>query len=1188
MADSNDELIESYVDRAKFSGDTVFIEAELKKVATLFDGLSNTKIQLSAATSLKDISSAAELGIKTNVRLVESVKAVDNVIKQRFATEAKLATLQTDYTKQTAASTVEIQKQTKETKALAAAESAALGSRERAAAQIKVLTIQKDKLNLVNAEEKKSYDEIVAKIEKYNSFLVKTGTIREKQAANVGNYQGSAKIIVDALEKEKKKLEELEKTRIRVQNAGSPPIRGFAGGNSSNIQATAGGGSYSNIGSQAASADKSVEQLNEEIAKSRTIIEGFARVTEQPKFLNVAGKLGDANQELRFFTKALIDMERQGQGNSEAANALRKNLAQLTDQISDAKAEVKALSSDTRGFDLFAGSVTFAADAFQTFAGAAVLAGASEKDAAEATKTLVAVQSVANGVKGIANELTTRGTAANKIYAFSQQQIATAMDTSAAAGIRLKAILLTIGFGALIVGIGLLVANFSKIKDAFTGATVATKAYSETLDDYKKGAQEAIEKTNKVGLAFKEAKEGVIKKDEALKIYNKTLGETFGKAKSLAEAEKLYNAKAGVYIEIMGLKAQANALFAKSAEEAAKGLVAANEDQTSFFSKIKSAVQSSVGSYSGAIKTLSNAQRQGVKDAQELTKANEEALKAKGTELATKADQLAKTFAITVDPPDKKEKKKKPDDSAIKDALEAEKRKNAAIRQLAIENANEIIRINQQVTDSDTASLKDKIGAIQNISDQRKTIAAIELNAAVEGETKIEKGKRVVIEKSNEEKLLAITQFNNKEKAINDETLKSQIDAQKAQTEKLKAEYEKQRQAKLDALETDTQAIRDKNDKEYNESIIALNNRFNNGLISQDKYNKEREKIDTAYQIASLVTEIAYQKKLVELSTLLPTEKAAALQKLHDLEKQLSDASLANFKKNEAEKLAALQKTLTTIQDVSGQVFGFIGGLLSANADTQKNKLKEQQDEQEKKAAREIELVNASTLKEEEKASKIIVINARLQAQKDANARKEKKINEDQAKFAKAVAIFNIILSTTQAVIKAYTEGDPYTKIARAILAGVAGAAQLAVAIATPIPKYFKGKGAGDNYEGPAIVGDGGKSEVIQRTDGTIEFTPAKDTLTHIGRHDIIHPDKDAWLNAILNAAHRDALAGMRFSPAKNEVNPVIQLMEKQNKILNRIADKKETTIHANEGAVIALHKWGQRQINYVNENTNW
>ncbi len=1186
----SEELIDKYVDRAKFGQDTEFIESELTKIINLFKTINGADIKVNGSSSLKDITASTEQGIKANARLVESVKAVNKVVDDRFKSEAKLATLNSDYFRQTQANNVETQKTTKEIKAQVAAEQAQIGTRERAAAQIKLLTIQKDKLNLLNKDEAAQYEVLVSKIEKYNSFLVKTGTSREKQAANVGNYQGSAKIIVDALEKEKKKLEELEKTRIRVQNAGAqfnPAVSGGASNNKTVIAGFAGGGGQGGVSQSTAA----LAQLDKQIEQSRTVVEGFARITEQPKFLNIAGKVGDATAEVRFFTKSLIDLERNGLGNSEAANNLRKQLAELTDQIGDAKAEVKALSSDTRGFDLFAGSVTFAADAFQTFAGAAVLAGASEEDAAEATKTLVAVQSVANGVKGIANELTTRGTAANKLYALAQSQVSIAMDGTATAGARLRAILATIGFGAVVIGIGLLIANFSKIKDAVTGATVATKAYDETLEDYKKGAQDAIQQTDKVGLAFTQAKEGVISKDEALKIYNETLGDTFGKAKSLDEAETLYNSKAATYIEIMGLKAQANALFAKSAEAAAKGITAAQEDQVSTFGKIQTFATASIFGTSAALETATKKQQQGVKEAKDEAKKTEEALKAEATRLATLAETKSKDLNITVTKTETKtgtKAKEKTNDDALKRQLDLEKRNNDAIKALAIERANESIRQSEKILANDQSTLDQQIKAINDIGQQKKNIQAIEFADQIKAQKEIRNGVIVEIKKTAKEKELIETINGNNILKINDDIAVQISEAQKKAKEKEAAALDAANKKKLDDLEAnkvETKAITDEN---YQIEIDALEQRFAKGTLSQEEYNKKRAALDFDYQIKSLQNEVEYQKKLIELSFLSPEKKAEALRELNRLERELA-AETANFvKAKEADKLKATLDGIDRIKQVSSQVFEIVGGLLNADAETKKNKIRDEQDAAEKKAARDIEIINQSTASEQDKAAKIAIVNARLAAQKEAFARREREIQLQQAKFQKATAIFNIILNTTQAVIKAYTEGDPYTKVARAILAGVAGAAQLAVAIATPIPRFKSGKSASNNYEGMAVVGDGGRQEIIERSNGQFEITPSKDTLTYVGKDDIIHPDASAWMKMMSKGAENDV--NRMFVNKPKVIEPIDLSIEikKQTSILNKIASKKELHLHSSNAGMQAIWKWGANETNYINQSTNW
>jgi len=694
-----DDLIESIIDTGKIKVEIDFLKKNLDEMKATIMTFPVIKTDIGNANGVKELSTA-------NIKLAESHKAVEQLVKARFASEAKLVTLQTDYAKATAANTTEIQKQNKELKDQAAFNAANTGSIEKARAAVKMLNTERNKLNLYTKEGQARQKELNEQIDKYNEFIKKNVDALSQQKINVGNYQGSAKLIVDALEKEKKKLEELEKTKIRVQNAGSSFQPSGVAAQRTTVTGFGGGGATGGLASGAKTAATEIENLNQEIEKSRTIVQGFQRITDQPTFLQMASNIGDANKELKFFTKSLIEMERQGQGNSEAAIELRKHLAGLTDEIGDAKAEIKALSSDTRSFDLFAGSVSFAADAMQTFAGAAVLAGASEEDAAEATKTLVAVQSVANGVKGVANELTTRGTAANKVYAFAQKQVALSMDTTATAGVRLRAVLATIGIGAIIVGIGLLITNFQKIKEAVTGTTKAQAAYNETLEDYRSGAQEALQTTNKVKVAFNQARDGVISKEEALKIYNETLGDSFGKTKSLAEAEKLYNEKAGDYIKIMGLKAQANALFAKSAEAAAKGITAANEDQVSLMGEVSVGLQTFFLGVGAGTMARIDAQNKGVEQAKQEAKRNADDLQKEGERLATEAQKLANASKIIIDP----EKEKK-----------AEKAKKEA-KQKELDAEFEMYKINQQRkidflkedTDNEAKAHQDRLNSLQN------------------------------------------------------------------------------------------------------------------------------------------------------------------------------------------------------------------------------------------------------------------------------------------------------------------------------------------------------------------------------------------------------------------------------------------------------------------------------------------
>lgn len=1167
-----EDLISNIVDRQAVKGDIDFLTKELQNVFGLLTTLKESGVELRGASSVKEVSTAAANGSKNIDLLGKSVERLkfaiseDNVELQKNNALIALAN--------------------KEAKALGKEQAGLSTEYDKQAKRLTELKNQLKGLVAAGQDSGEAYEKLKTEFTQLDTVIRKADKSVGDFTRNVGNYEGSAKIIVDALEKEKKKLEELEKTRIRVQNAGASPLGSGIAASGPNITARTGSGDRPAIGFNASKEAQSLDVINTAIEETQKKVEALSAITNNEKFLNIAGNLGDGNavKQIRFFTAALIDLERQGLGNTDAAKQLRGQLAELTDQVADAKAEVKALSSDTRGFDLFAGSVTFAADAFQTFAGAAVLAGASEEDAAEATKTLVAVQSVANGVKGIANELTTRGTAANKLFAFTQNQIALATNASASSFTRFKAALAATGVGLLVIGIGLLVANFDKLKRALGFASEAQDAYNETLQDYREAAKGAIENVAKVGVAFQQAKDGVISKDEALFEYNKTLGDTLGKAKTLEEAEDNYNKKAGVYIEIMALKAQANALYAKSADEAAKGIIASNEDQVSFFDKLKIGVKSSIfGVDESTVNDLVAAQNKGVAKIKSTTEKNAADLKAKADELSGLAAKKSKDSGVANNPDFAKEEEKKNKEAAdkaqkaleerLKNELDLRKRNLAAAKAIALEEQNENIRKNQVIVDNDNTSFKDRLAAIENIAQAKKNISAIELSEAIRAEQEVKNGRIVEIKKTQGEIEAATVSFNNKVAAINAETLKAQQDAQKANTEKIKAEIEKEREERLKALDTGAAAERDRLKKENNDAKIALNERFQQGKISQEEYAEERKKIELGYQAESLQAEIDYQKKLLEIIDLPADQKAEALRRLSDLEAELSELSVQRTKDAEAEKLAAIQKTFDQIQNTADKTFEFIGGILNANSENQKNRLREEQDQAEIKAARDIEITQASTLTEEEKANRVAIINARLAAQKEQFARREREINLQNARFEKARNIFTIALNTARSIVEA--SPNPF-KIA---LAAAVGAVQLGIAIATPLPKYYKGKNVtnADKYEGPATVNEL-RPEVIRREDGSVEFPKGRNVTTWLGANDIVYPSMDAYQNSLMAATHNDSMPYMNGAPVI--ITPPVDNSEakRTNALLQRLVSKPS--------ANISIYDNGHAQ--YEIESTNW
>lgn len=163
------------------------------------------------------------------------------------------------------------------------------------------------------------------------------------------------------------------------------------------------------------------------------------------------------------------------------------------------------------------------------------------------------------------------------------------------------------------------------------------KAYVEVL----KGSEfkNAYENVANVNIAFRQAREGVISKEKALKIYNDTLGDTLGETKSFEQAEKTFIAQARNYVEATLAKEQANILLKKSSQLASENFEVQTRTALTWGEHLKGVIQtggifgqlwsSMVGGSDNVVadKILSNRAKLIEKNVQSITKYNTEAEK---------------------------------------------------------------------------------------------------------------------------------------------------------------------------------------------------------------------------------------------------------------------------------------------------------------------------------------------------------------------------------------------------------------------------------------------------------------------------------------------------------------------------------------------------------------------------------
>jgi hypothetical protein len=246
--------------------------------------------------------------------------------------------------------------------------------------------------------------------------------------------------------------------------------------------------------------DKAVEGLNKDLKEtSQTATDASTKGMEQfdQKLAELNQRLETGGLTMREMTKLMKEYQNlaaQAGGESPVGSQAIANAANLKDEIGDLKAQTTALSSDFVGLDTALQGVETGAAAFQGIQSAVALTGVESEALTQTMVKLQAVQGLVNSVSIIANNLNKESilglqvrnaleAAKNFIMTGSiapatANVAATQAQTAANAGLTTSTLgamsalqlfrlaLIATGIGAIVVAIGLLIANFDKVSAA--------------------------------------------------------------------------------------------------------------------------------------------------------------------------------------------------------------------------------------------------------------------------------------------------------------------------------------------------------------------------------------------------------------------------------------------------------------------------------------------------------------------------------------------------------------------------------------------------------------------------------------------------------------------------------------------------------------------------------------------------
>lgn len=387
--------------------------------------------------------------------------------------------------------------------------------------------------------------------------------------------------------------------------------------------------------------------------------------------------------------------------------------------------------------------------------------------------------------------------------------------------------------------------------------------------------------------------------------------------------------------------------------------------------------------------------------------------------------------------------------------------------------------------------------------------------------------------------------------------------------------------SELVKIDEESAKTRETIQKDYAERIIKqVQDRITNeAQIIERAENAEMQNLSSAYKRRELTTKQYEDKRLevtrraamdrmdAEISSLeellnrtditedqkLQISKQLADARL-DFEKYVNEAIISDEEKTAEKRLQIEQQLSDKRKELLQASMELISTLFSAQTESQLAALDKQSEanddyfsEQEDKIER---LADAGAISDEQAEARKAAL-AQQQKDREASLEEQKKeINRRQAKFEKAQSVATIAINTASAIMKNTAMFGWPASIPLNILTAALGAAQIATVLATPIPEYAKG--TDDHKGGLAVVGDGGRSELVITPDNKMYKTPSRSTLVDLPAGSQVMPDfNKAILAMSMQQLITPILDNKTIVIAENERQ--IELAAQNNKLLSNM-----------------------------------
>ena len=860
----------------------------------------------------------------------------------------------------------------------------------------------------------------------------------------------------------------------------------------------------------------------------------------------IAGK--SLRSELKELTMQMAQMLADGvDPTSEAFLEVAERAGVLKDAMEDAKDTIKDYSNDTQGLTQGISVIETAIGGWQALEGAMSAFGMENEDAAKATQKLMGIMSLMNGIQKVSTELTTNGTGAYRAYHAILKLLgiekaalttataaeATAMQTEAVAATETAVAegAVAAGTEAATVASGAHTAAVGVETAALTGATAAATALKlalaalgigavialivalyEGIKEFNKEAEEAAERSEALNKDIKDSGKAAAETAGEMKYYtsvvndfngsakeekqlvdelNSKYGESLGYYQSLAQWKKALTDISETYLDVLKWEAEAQVLLHRYAEAQVDGDLKVAEEYLNRYTKLSNIIKSQRGVL----------QRQIQLNGGSTTKPGSSGSKStrKGSTKKTgKADNGAADAEADMQ-------------ELIKEASEMMDK----FRETQLQRD---IAMNAIITDASAEVVDAQVKKVKSLYDEQEKLIIKDRDQAIAAER--EKYDKAIAEAKKYKK---------------DTT--DLADAREQAVAAIVSEYQQRIEDNEQALNdtiADMGADRLALIEEQNEMEIAsiTASQAEKANVLRELYIEEmRQAEGNEQKIAEIrrryakeSAELAEQSAIeVAQASIKGLEDALAVEDMSDedrerIAKELAKAKMdlakavANAEENELERAIdaeqdARDKRMDAIQDWAqkvGQAISAVSDLFTAMYDGQISKIEEQMDAEEAHHEAQIaqidELEEHGTITKEEAELRKREAEARTAKAQEALEKKKAQAEYKRAVAEKANSISQIGIATALGIMKA---SPNWVMMA---LVGAMGAIQIATALAQPIKAYKEGTKGKPHPGGLAVVGDGGKTELVV-SGHNVWLTPDEPTLVDLPKGAQVFPE---------------------------------------------------------------------------------